>query len=94
LPLKRLEDAPGSGLFSRFVPIESLRVGRLEARSPAELATYRYVCGAALHINEEFFPVKSSPQISHRWRMDFISFRKEKNPKVYTNVDIRTSRIL
>jgi Xaa-Pro aminopeptidase len=55
---KKLEDALGPELSSRFVSAENLCVGWLETRSPMELSVYRHICGIAHDIIREFFSNK------------------------------------
>jgi Xaa-Pro aminopeptidase len=53
--MKKLEDALGPVLSSRFVSAENLCVGWLESRSPMELSAYRHICGIAHDVIQEFF---------------------------------------
>jgi len=55
---KKLEDALGPELSSRFVSAENLCVGWLETRSPMELSVYRHICGIAHDIIHDFFSNK------------------------------------
>jgi Xaa-Pro aminopeptidase len=55
---KKLEDALGPELSSRFVSAENLCVGWLESRSPMELSVYRHICGIAHDVIAEFFSNK------------------------------------
>ncbi|UCE42178.1 MAG: aminopeptidase P family protein [Candidatus Aminicenantes bacterium] len=55
---KKLEDALGPGLSSRFVSAENLCVGWLETRSPMELSVYRHICGIVHDVISEFFSNK------------------------------------
>jgi Xaa-Pro aminopeptidase len=52
---KKLEEALGPELSSRFVSAENLCVGWLESRSPMELSAYRHICGIVHDIIGEFF---------------------------------------